>query len=51
MKFFIDFIKHLLHMATSRPGIKSKLLSVSEKLNIINKMQGVLNILHTQIIG
>jgi hypothetical protein len=36
-------------MATYRPGIKSKPLSISEKLNIINKVEGVLNVLNTKI--
>jgi uncharacterized protein YfkK (UPF0435 family) len=31
-------------MSTSRKGTKIKLLSISEKLNIINKVDGVLNV-------
>ena len=43
MILFIDFIKHCVVCGTSRMSIKSKPLSIFEKLNIINKPDGVLN--------
>jgi hypothetical protein len=43
----LDFIKHFLaHVCM---GIKSKRLSIYENLNIVNKVDGVLNVPHTKI--
>jgi hypothetical protein len=39
-----------LNKDTPVTGIKSKTLSISDKLNIINKVDGVLSVPHTKII-
>jgi hypothetical protein len=45
----MDFIKHLVEHETSKTSIKSKPLSISEKLNTINTLDGVLNVPRTRI--
>jgi len=45
----IDFIKHLLERGCTKEGHKSKPLSTSQRPNMINNLDGVLNAPCTKI--
>jgi hypothetical protein len=48
LHIFRDFIKHLTEHGCIKSRQKSKPLSVPEKLNIINKVDGVPSVPHTK---